>query len=151
MPPSRKPPKVTETKEHLKIAGHIKKYGLADGAVMIHLRGERAGAMQRAIAGRMGVISGVPDWLVIGGKDRVGLIELKERGWRHRRERFGNYTAHEWRQLRMHDDLRVAGAWVEICETLEEVIRTLARHGIEVNTTSRANVLIEAGAARAAE
>ena len=150
MPQKRIARPITETQEHLKIAGHIKKYGLADGAVMIHLRGERAGAMQRAIAGRMGVISGVPDWLVIGS-GRVGFIELKERGWRHRRERFGNYTAHEWRQLRMHDDLRVAGAWVEICETLDEVIETLARHGVEVNTTSRANTLIEAGAARAAE
>jgi hypothetical protein len=150
MPPSRKPPKVTETQEHLRIAGHLKKYGLADGAVMIHLRGERAGAMQRAIAGRMGVISGVPDWLIVG-KGRTGFIELKERGWKSRRERFGNYTAHEWRQLDMHDQLRCAGAWVEVCETLDEVIGTLARHGIEVNAISRANVLIEAGAARAAE
>jgi len=150
MPPSRKPPKVTETKEHLRISGHIKKYGLADGAVMIHLRGERAGAMQRAIAGRMGVVSGVPDWLVVGG-GRVGFIELKERGWKSRRDRWGNYTAHEWRQLDMHDQLRCAGAWVTICETLEEVIDCLASYGVTVNTTSRSNVLIEAGAARAAE
>jgi hypothetical protein len=117
---------------------------------MIHLRGERAGAMQRAIAGRMGVISGVPDWLVVGS-GRTGFIELKERGWKSRRERFGNYTAHEWRQLDMHDQLRCAGAWVEVCETLDEVIETLARHGIEVNAMSRSNVLIEAGAARVAE
>jgi len=150
MPQKRIARPTTETAEHLRIAGHIKKYGLADDAVMIHVRGERAGAMQRAIAGRMGVISGVPDWLVIGS-GRVGFIELKERGWKSRRERFGNYTAHEWRQLDMHDQLRCAGAWVAICETLEEVIDCLASYGVTVNTTSRANVLIETGAARAAE
>jgi len=150
MPQKRIARPITETQEHLRIAGHIKKYGLADGAVMIHLRGERAGAMQRAIAGRMGVISGVPDWLVIGS-GRVGFIELKERGWRRRRDRWGNYTAHEWRQLDMHDQLRCAGAWVAVCETLEEVIDCLASYGVTVNRTSRSNVLIEAGAARAAE
>jgi len=150
MPQKRIAQPITETQEHLKIAGHIKKYGLADGAVMIHLRGERAGAMQRAIAGRMGVISGVPDWLVIGS-GRVGFIELKERGWRRRRDRWGNYTAHEWRQLDMHDQLRCAGAWVAVCETLEEVIDCLASYGVTFNETSRANMLIEAGAARAAE
>src|SRR4051812_10952406 len=84
MPPrAPAPPKISETKEHLRIASHIRRYGLADGAVMVHLRGERAGAMQRAIAGRMGVVSGLPDWLIIGA-GQVGFIELKERGWKRR-------------------------------------------------------------------
>lgn len=148
MPRKAVNPPISETTEHLRIARHLRRHGLADDAVIFHLRGERAGFAQRINATRMGVVSGLPDWQVLHA-GRVGFIELKPRGWLRRRARYGSYTTHEHQQHAMHDRLRNAGAWVEVCETLEEMIETLAAHGVKVNTVTLADVLIAAGAERA--
>lgn len=128
-------PKITETAEHLTIAHYLQTRGLGGSAVMFHIRGERHGHSQRAIAGRMGVLSKLPDWCVIDNH-RVGFIELKARGWRKRTEKTGTYTPHERKQLAMHKRLLLAGAWVEICETLDEVLDVLVRHGVPLRSDS---------------
>jgi len=106
------------------------------------------GHRQRATAARMGVLSGLPDWQVLCD-GQVGFVELKPRGWKQRRARYGTYTTHEYQQLAMHERLRNAGAWVAIAESLEEVIEVLAEHGVIVNSVTLADTLIEAGATRA--
>lgn len=133
MPQKRAAPKISETAEHLVIAQYLKRTGLGGTAVMFHLRNERMGASQRGTAARMGVLSALPDWCVIDG-GRAGFIELKQRGWKRRTERTGTYTPHERKQLAMHKRLRVAGAWVEICESLDEVLDTLVRYGVPLRT-----------------
>lgn len=140
-------PKITETQEHLVIATYFKKIGLGGNAIALHHRNERAGHMQRIIAARMGVLAKLPDWQIIDGKP--GFIELKERGWKARTARTGNYTAHEEAQLKMHNRLRLAGAWVEICETLEEVLAVLFRHGVPLRSESLTTERIKAGFATA--
>jgi hypothetical protein len=113
----------------------VRKTGPGGTAVMTHLRGERMGYNQRAIAARMGVLSKLPDWLVIDS-GRVGFIELKPRGWTVRTNKTGTYTEHEREQIKMHARLRRAGAWVEICETLDEVQDTLVRYGVPLRNES---------------
>ena len=144
-----KPPPISETSEHLRIAHHLRRHGIANDAVVFHLRGERIGHKQRATAARMGVLSKLPDWQVLAD-GRAGFIELKPRGWRARREKYGTYTTHEYQQLAMHERLRNAGAWVEICETLDEFLDVLAGHGVEVHAETIADTLIRRGAERAA-
>jgi hypothetical protein len=93
------------------------------------------GARQRATAAQMGVLSSLPDWCVIDG-GRVGFIELKPRGWRTRTDKTGTFTLHECKQLSMHARLRLAGAWVEVCETLDEVLDVLVHHGVPLRNES---------------
>jgi hypothetical protein len=131
----RAAPKITETAEHLTIAHYLQTRGLGGTAVMFHLRGERVGHNQRAVAAKMGVLSSLPDWCVVDG-GRVGFIELKGRGWKKRTDKTGTFTPHERRQLEMHKKLRVAGAWVEVCETLDEVLDVLVRHGVPLRSDS---------------
>ena len=139
-----KAPKITETAEHRTIAGYLRKVGLGGTAVMFHLRNERVGARQRATAAQMGVLSKLPDWCVVDG-GRVGFIELKTRGWRKRTEKTGTYTPHELAQAAMHQRLRRAGAWMEPCETLEEVLDALVRHGVPLRTESLTIERLRAG------
>lgn len=128
-------PKISETAEHRTIASWVRKLGPGGTAVMFHLRGERHGYNQRAIAARMGVLSKLPDWCVIDG-GRVGFIELKPRGWKTRTDRTGTFTPHEREQLKMHARLRRAGAWVELAETLDEVQCALVRYGVPLRNES---------------
>lgn len=131
-------PKISETAEHLTIASWVRKIGLDGGAVMFHLRGERMGASQRGMAARMGTLSKLPDWQVIHA-GQTGFIELKPRGWRKRTAKTGTYTPHERAQLAMHKRLMLAGAWVEICESLDEVQDALVRYGVPLRFESQAN------------
>jgi hypothetical protein len=135
MPRARAAPKVSETAEHLVIAHYLTKMGLGGTAIMFHLRNERHGHNQRAVAAKMGVLPSLPDWCVVDG-GQVGFIELKTRGWRRRTAKTGTYTPHERRHLEMHKKLRVAGAWVEVCETLDEVLDALVRHGVPLRSDS---------------
>jgi hypothetical protein len=102
-------PVPTETAEHLTIASYLQKTVLGGTAVMFHVRNERVGHNQRAIAAKMGVLSSLPDWQVIDNH-RVGFIELKPRGWIKRTTKTQHYTPHELKQLAMHKRLRLAGA-----------------------------------------
>lgn len=124
-------PKITETQEHRAIAGWLHKVGLGGNAMMYHTRNERPGDWQRLNATRMGILPGCPDWTIVDG-NQSGYIELKPRGWKAEKARTGNYDLHEQRQLETHSRLRRAGAWVEICETLGEVITSLMMHGVPV-------------------
>lgn len=137
-------PKVSETAEHLTIAGYFRKIGLGGHAVVFHLRGERAGLRQGMLAKRMGVVAGLPDWMVLDG-GKAGFIELKPRGFKTRTARTGTYTPHERRQLDVHAALRRAGAWVEICESLEEVLDTLRHYGVPLRSESLTTERIKAG------
>ena len=58
---------------------------------------------------------------------------MKERGWKKRKAKSGKYDPHEAAQLAKHDRLRANGDWVEICETLDEVVETLREHGMPLN------------------
>jgi len=146
----RKPrmPKVSETQEHLLIASYFRKIGLGGCAMAFHLRGERHGHMQRITAKKMGVIAGLPDWMVVDS-GRAGFIELKPRGFKARTAKTGTYTVHERRQLDVHAALKRAGAWVEICESLEEVIDVLRRHGVPLRSESLTSERIKRGFAAA--
>jgi hypothetical protein len=149
MPSSRKraAPKITETAEHLVIAHYLQTRGLGGTAIMFHLRNERQGYNQRAVAARMGVISKLPDWCVVDG-GQVGFIELKPRGWTKRTTKTGTYTPHERAQLAMHKRLRTAGAWVEICETLDDVLDVLVQHGVPLRNDSLTAERIRRGLAQ---
>lgn len=140
----RKPPAITETHEHLCIAMYFRKVGLGGLAIAVHLRNERHGHTQRMLAARMGVAKGMPDWMIIDA-GRVGFIELKPRGFKKRTTKTGNYTAHEQIQLDMHKRLKHAGAWVEVCESLDEVLETLHRHGVPLRSESISTSRIKAG------
>lgn len=143
-----KPPKISETAEHRTIAAYFKKIGLGDGARAYHIRNERVGDMQRVTASAMGVASGLPDWLFVHN-GKAGWIELKPRGWKVLRARTGNYTGHERRQLDRHAELRAAGCWVYICETLDEILELLRFHGVPLRTESITTERIRAGFAAA--
>lgn len=147
--PAIRAPKITETQEHLVIAAYFKKVGLGGNAIALHHRNERAGRMQRIIAARMGVVAKLPDWQIID--ERSGFVELKERGWKARKARTGHYTPHELAQLEMHKRLRLAGAWVEIVETLEELLEVLAWHGVALRSESLTTERIRRGFAQAME
>lgn len=128
-----KPP--TETAEHRTVAAYFAKIGLADNAIAFHVRNERHGDGQRLLAGKMGILPGLPDWLIIH-RGRVGAIEIKPRGWKARKQRTDNFTPHETKQLVTHDKLLAAGCWVEICETLEEILDSLVQHGVPLRNES---------------
>ena len=149
LPRKRAAPKITETAEHLTIASYLQKTGLGGTAVMFHLRGERQGYNQRAVAARMGVLSSLPDWCVVDG-GQAGFIELKPRGWKKRTAKTGTYTPHERKQLAMHKKLCIAGAWVEICETLDEVLDVLVRYGVPLRSDSLTAERIRRGFSEAA-
>ena len=121
-------PKVTETQEHRAIADHFRKTGFRDGTVAFHIKNDQTTRWQRLNAAKMGLLPGVPDWCFVH-RGQVGFIELKERGWRNSKAKL---TTKEIRQLETQWRLERAGAWVEICETLEEVLAALKAHGISV-------------------
>lgn len=142
---TRKPaPKISETQEHQAIVAYLKRIGLGGNAFWFHCRNERPGDYQRIQAAQMGVRSGLPDFGFVDGR-QSGWIEVKPRGWRDRTNRTGTYTAHERRQLDIHAALKRAGAWVEICETLEECLAALAQHGVPLRTESLTNERIKRG------
>jgi hypothetical protein len=146
-PRKRRParaPKISETQEHLAIASYFKKIGLGGHALAWHHRNERAGHMARIVAFKMGVKAKLPDWEFLDA-GHSGFIELKPRGWKARTARTGNYTVHEQAQLKMHRLLRLAGAWVEICETLDEVLDVLHRHGVPLRSESLTTERIKRG------
>lgn len=130
----RRAPRISETVEHKAVADFFK-IGLAGNAVAMHVRNERAGINQRVVASRMGILPGVPDWLVFDAKQAFG-IELKPRGWKARKAKTGNYTPHELRQIETHRRLARAGVPVEICETLDEVIAALRYWGVALSISS---------------
>jgi hypothetical protein len=151
IPKARKAPAPTETQVHLQIADYVRRVGFGRGVVAIHIRGERAGASQRLTAWKMGAVSGVPDWLVIAYGTPI-FIELKKLGWRAGKARNGTYNAHEQRQLAVHEQLRLAGATVEIAETLDEFLALLSRHHVpvrKVDDESSATKAIRRGALKA--
>lgn len=127
-------PNITETQVHKQVADYFRKVGLGGCAVAFHIRNERPGDWQRINAKRMGAWSGLPDWGIVEG-GRAGFIELKPAGWKTKKYSTGNYTAHEMRQIETHNLLKRAGAWVEICETLEEVVAALRYHGVPLRET----------------
>lgn len=132
----KRAPKITETQEHCVIAAYFRKIGLGGNAVAFHIRGERMGDGQRLQAWKMGAAAGLPDWMVIDG-GRAIFAELKPRGWRDQRARTGSYTAHEQRQLEVHDMLRLAGASVVIVETLDELLHALRERGVPIRSEDR--------------
>lgn len=141
-------PRISETQEHLVIASYFRKIGLGGLAIACHLRNERHGDYQRMLAARMGVQKGMPDWLILDGGG-AGFLELKPRGWKAKRAKTGAYTPHEYIQLEMHRKLKLAGAWVDICETLDEVLESLIYHGVPLRTESITTERIRKGFAAA--
>jgi hypothetical protein len=123
-------PKITETQEHRAIADYLAK-ALAGHAIAFHIRNERASAWERVQAARQGILPGAPDIELIDG-GRPIFFELKPRGWKARRAKGGNYTPHELRQLDTHKRLRLAGAVVEIIETLDDLKERLYHHCVPV-------------------
>lgn len=142
------PVKISETQEHRAIVAYLKRVGLGGHAYWWHNRNERHGDYQRMDAARMGVRSGLPDFGFVDG-GQSGWCELKPRGWKARTARTGTYTAHELRQLDVHAALKRAGAWVEIVETLDEMLAVLAHHGVPLRTESRVSEAIRRGFAAA--
>ena len=128
---AKAPPRLTETQVHLQVAAYNRKVGLGGGALMFHIRGERAGASQRMAATRAGVMAGLPDWAVVNN-GRAGFIELKPQGWRDRRAKNDKYTRHELRQLAVQRQLVEAGCWIAICESFEEVLHALMEHQVRI-------------------
>lgn len=139
-----KPPRITETQEHRAIAAYFRRVGLGGCALALHLRNERAGDWQRIEAHRMGVTAGCPDWCILDG-GRALFFELKPRGWKARKAKTGNYTAHELRQLDMHKKLAHAGCVVEIVETLDEMLALLTHYCVPLRTESRVTEGIRRG------
>ena len=139
-----KAPRISETQEHLVIATYFKKIGLGGVAVACHIRNERTGHAQRIMASRMGILKGMPDWLIVDA-GQTGFLELKPRGWKAKRAKTAAYTPHELIQLETHKRLKLAGAWVEICETLEEVLDALRYHGVPLRVESITTERIRAG------
>src|SRR4051812_36874441 len=58
-------PKITETQEHKTIASYFRKVGLGPGALAIHIRNESGSAWERMVSTQMGILKGVPDWLIL--------------------------------------------------------------------------------------
>jgi hypothetical protein len=137
-------PKVSETAEHRVIVAYLRRIGLGGTAFWFHTRNERPGHYQRIEAARMGVQSGLPDFGFVDAGES-GWIEIKPRGWRDRTSRTGTYTPHERRQLEVHATLKRAGAWVEVCESLDEMLDALVRHGVPLRTESLTTERIKRG------
>lgn len=136
--------KITETEEHRTIAAYFKKVGLGPGAKAIHIRNERGSASERITASQMGVLAGVPDWLIIyDGK--AGFIELKPRGFKEKMERGVGITTHVLRQLSVHADIRNCNCWVSICESLDEVLDELYKHDVPLRSESVTDERIRRG------
>jgi hypothetical protein len=151
MPRAIRVSKITETQEQKVVVAYLRKFGFSDQRVLwTHIRAERAGLWQALEAKRMGVQTKFPDLMFIHGTNR-GWIEMKERGWKAQKSRTHNYNEHELAQLKRHDELRANGDWVEICETLDEVVQTLNQHGMWVRMTPISTERIRAGAARASK
>ena len=138
-------PTITETQEHKTIVSYIRKMGFVDPLTeWAHIRNEQATDWARLQAKKMGIKTKIPDFHFLRLSNR-GWIEMKRRGWKARTGRTNNYTEHELGQLAMHDRLRANGDWVEICETLEEVIQTLTEHGMPLREETFANERIRRG------
>jgi hypothetical protein len=114
---------------HLQVAEYLRKVGLGPGAIALHVRNERTGTWQKIEAHRMGILPGCPDFVVISN-GRCGFIELKRPGWSRAKARSGKYTAHELRQAEAQRLLKLAGCWVETCESLGEFLGALRRHKV---------------------
>lgn len=147
-----KAPKISETAEHRTIAAYFRRIGLGGNAIAIHIRNERGSAWERIIAAQMGIMAKIPDWLFFNPVSTpygkfvwAGASELKERGWKARRARTGNYTEHETQQLACHERLRRAGVVVEIHETLDEVLEFLGRHNVPLRSESLTTERIRRG------
>jgi hypothetical protein len=134
-PRAKRAPKITETAEHRTIAAYFRKIGLGAGALAIHIRNERGSAWERMIASQMGILAGIPDWLILHDGD-AGFIELKPRGFKDKLLRGVGVTDHILRQIDTHARIRETGCWVEICETLEEMLEALRQHGVPLRTES---------------
>lgn len=143
-------PKINETAEHRTIASYFRKIGLGPGALPIHIRNERGSAWERMVAGKMGVLSGIPDWLILYTGDAL-FIELKERGFNEKLARGVGLTPHVLRQLETHDRIRECGHPVEICETLDDVLVVLRRYGVPLLSESISTERIKRGFAAAME
>lgn len=128
-------PKITETQEHKTIASYFRKIGLGGGALAIHIRNERGSAWERIVAKQMGVMSGIPDWLILHN-GRAGFIELKPRDWWKKKEHTSQLTKHEAKQIETQKKLRDAGCWIDTCETLDHVLGVLRHRGIPLRTES---------------
>jgi hypothetical protein len=77
----------------------------------------------------MGILPGCPDFVVVSN-GRCGFIELKRPGFKRQKARTGKYTAHELRQHEAQRLLKLAGCWVETCESLNEFLGALRRHKV---------------------
>jgi hypothetical protein len=119
---------------HLQVADYLRKVGLGPGAACFHVRNERTGTWQKIEAHRMGILPGCPDLVVISN-GRCGFIELKRPGWSRAKARSGKYTAHELRQAEAQRLLKLAGCWVETCESLGEFLGALRRHKVPLRET----------------
>lgn len=137
------PVRLTETQVHLQVASYFRKVGLGGCAIAFHIRNETVGPWQKINAHKMGILPGVPDWCIIDG-GCTGFIELKPLGFKDSKRRSNKYTAHEARQLEAQALLRRAGCWVEICETLSEVLETLRYHGVPLREANMEPALITA-------
>jgi hypothetical protein len=136
-------PVLTETEVHLQVADYMRKVGLGGCAIAFHIRNERPGPWQKIQAHRMGVLPGICDWCIIDG-GRVGFIELKPAGFKDKKRRSNKYSTHEMRQGEAQALLRRAGCWVEICESLDEVLATLRYHGVPLRDDVKEQPLITA-------
>jgi hypothetical protein len=132
------------------VADHFRKFGFIGDVVAFHIRGERVGAKQRILAAKMGVLPKMPDWMFLYPEGKGG-IELKGPDFKKRRAKSGKFTSHELQQIAMHDRLRLTGCWVEICESLDEVIEVLALHGLHLRATPLTEERIIAGFTKAME
>lgn len=121
-----RPKPTTETQEHIAIARYLA-VALAGHAVAWHTRNEDGSAWGRIQAVRMGILGGNVDWFILDGGRLLGF-EIKPRGWKARHAKSGKYTPHELRQIETHKRLRMAGAVVEIIETLDELRERLVHH-----------------------
>jgi hypothetical protein len=121
-------PPPTETQVHLQVASYFKRVGLGGCALAFHIRNERPGRWEKIQAH--------------GGQ--AGFIELKPKGWKDSKRRSNKYTPHELRQGEAQELLRRAGCWVDICESLDEVIATLRYHGVPLKADLKEPALITA-------
>lgn len=143
-------PKISETQEQLVIVAYINQHEFVDDVIWTHIRAERSNAVDGRRAKKMGVKPSLPDLMFIPPKPLTrGWIEMKERGWRARREKSGKYTEHEQKQLAMHARLRDRGDWVVICETLDEVKAVFNLAGMPLRPESRTTERIRRGFATA--
>lgn len=141
-------PLPTETQEHKLIASYFRKIGLGPGALAIHIRNESGSDWERMIGAQMGKLKGVPDWLILSNGE-AGFIELKPRGFHEKLARGVGLTPHVRNQLATHDRLREAGCWVSICETLDDALVELSRHGVPLRSESISTERIRRGVATA--